>query len=95
MTAASTALYNAKNNLLSKQAEELREKKRLLQSDMAGDNAIGCEVEELYQYFCKEGRFLEVFSEELVGRFVERITVLDAEQIGFQLKCGLFLKERG
>ena len=89
------ALYNAKNNLLSKQAEELREKKRLLQSDMAGDNAIGCEVEELYQYFCKEGRFLEVFSEELVGRFVERITVLDAEQIGFQLKCGLFLKERG
>ena len=43
------ALYNEKNNLLSKQGEELREKKRLLQSDMDGDNAIGCEVEELYQ----------------------------------------------
>ena len=89
------ALYNEKNNLLSKQGEELREKKRLLQSDMAGDNAIGGEVEELYQYLCKEGRFLESFSEELVVRFVERITILDAEQIGFQLKCGLFLKERG
>ena len=89
------ALYNEKNNLLSKQAEELREKKRLLQSDMAGDNAIGCEVEELYQYFSKEGRFLDAFPEELVGRFVERITVLNTEQLGFQLKCGLLLKERG
>ena len=89
------ALYNEKNNLLSKQAEELREKKRLLQSDMAGDNAIGGEVEELYQYLCKEGHFLESFSEEMVGRFVERITVLDTKQIGFQLKCGLYLKERG
>ena len=89
------ALYNEMNILLSKQAEELREKKRLLQSDMAGDNAIGCEVEELYQYFSKEGRFLDAFPEELVGRFVERITVLNTEQLGFQLKCGLFLKERG
>ena len=89
------ALYNEKNNLLSKQGEELREKKRLLQSDMAGDNAIGFEVEELYQYLCKEGCFLEDFSEELVGHFVERITVSEAEQLGFQLKCGLLLQERG
>ena len=89
------ALYNEKNNLLSKQGEELREKKRLLQSDMAGDNAIGGEVKELYQYLCKEGRFLDAFPEELVGRFVERITVFNTEQLGFQLKCGLLLQERG
>ena len=48
-----------------------------------------------YQYFSKEGRFLDAFPEELVGRFVERITVLNTEQLGFQLKCGLLLQERG
>ncbi len=37
---------------------------------------------------------LKGFDGELFTRFVERIHVYSREEIGFELKCGITLKER-
>jgi site-specific DNA recombinase len=47
----------------------------------------------LLQYATKAS-MLKGFDGELFARFVERVLVYSRTEIGFELKCGITLKER-
>jgi site-specific DNA recombinase len=51
------------------------------------------EVSALLQYAAKAS-MLTGFDGELFARFVERVLVYSRTEIGFELKCGITLKER-
>ena len=44
--------------------------------------------------FAEKDEMLTAFDGELFGRFVEQITVYSRTEVGFQMKCGLTLRER-
>ncbi|MDD4496083.1 MAG: recombinase family protein, partial [Eubacteriales bacterium] len=60
---------------------------------ISSDNVNLHEVSELLQYATKS-EMLNDFDGELFTRFVERILVYSRTEIGFELKCGITLKER-
>lgn len=51
------------------------------------------EVEKLLKHVSRSKQ-ISSFDEELFERFVERIHVYSQEEISFELKCGITLKER-
>jgi len=87
------AVYNKSNNELLQEAERLRRQKesitRFLNNDFQSLNAVSA----LLQYVSKAS-MLEGFDGELFARFVERVLVYSRAEIGFELKCGITLKER-
>ena len=88
-----TAVYKKSNNELLQEAERLRRQKesitRFINSDFQSLN----EVSALLQYVSR-ACLLKDFDGDLVTRFVERIHVYYRTEIGFELKCGITLKER-
>lgn len=60
---------------------------------MNSDSRSLSEVSAILQYATKAA-MLKGFDGELFIRFVERIHVYSRTEIGFELKCGITLKER-
>ena len=60
---------------------------------MNNDSRSLSEVSAILQYATK-AEMLKCFDGELFTRFVERIHVYSRTEIGFELKCGITLKER-
>ncbi|MDD3417644.1 MAG: recombinase family protein, partial [Lachnospiraceae bacterium] len=61
---------------------------------LAGNEITVCEeIKELIKFLEKTSPMKE-FEEESFLKFVSQITVYSREEIGFELKCGLLLKER-
>lgn len=87
------AVYKKSNNELLREAERIRSQKESISRLMNCDNRNLTAISELLQYTTKAS-MLKGFDEELFNRFVERIHVYSREEIGFELKCGLTLKER-
>lgn len=86
-------VYKKSSNSLLQEAERLQRQKesinRLLQS---GNQHLG-EVSALLQYATK-ATMLKRFDEDVFNSFVKRIIVYSRTEIGFELKCGITLKER-
>lgn len=87
------AVYNKGNNELMREAERLRRQKESLVRFLSSDTQNLKEVSELLHYTTK-ATMLTGFDREIFERFVERIIVYSRIEIGFELKCGITLKER-
>ena len=87
------AVYNKSNNELLQEAERLRRQKESITRFMNNDFQNLSEVSALLQYSTKAS-MPKGFDGEMFTRFVERIFVYSREEIGFELKSGITLKER-
>lgn len=87
------ALFNKQNNELLKELQLLKNQKENLFRTINNGMSKVDEVEKLLKHVSKSKQ-ISSFDEELFERFVERIHVYSQEEIGFELKCGITLKER-
>jgi len=87
------AVYNKGNNELLQEAERLHRQKESLVRFLNSDTQHFSEVSELLHYTTKT-TMLTGFDRDIFKRFVERIIVYSRTEIGFELKCGITLKER-
>ena len=87
------AVYNKGNNELLQEAERLHRQKESLVRFLNSDTQHLSEVSELLHYTTKT-TMLTGFDRDIFKRFVERIIVYSRTEIGFELKCGITLKER-
>lgn len=87
------AVYNKGNNELMQEAERLQRQKESLVRFLNSDTQHLSEVSELLHYTTK-ATMLTGFDGDLLKCFVERIIVYSRTEIGFELKCGITLKER-
>jgi DNA invertase Pin-like site-specific DNA recombinase len=87
------AVYNKGNNELLQEAERIQRQKESLLRFMNSDSRSLSEVNAILQYATKAS-MLKGFDGELFTRFIERIHVYSRTEIGFELKCGITLKER-
>ena len=88
-----SAVFSRESNFLKKQADAYRIEIASLKQEDSGGSASVTEIRKLLR-FAEREPFQEEFSEELFTEFVSRIIVYDRHLIGFQLKCGLTLKEK-
>ena len=86
-------VYAKSNNELLQEAERIQRQKESLLRFMNSDRRSLSEVSAILQYATK-ATMLKGFDGELFTRFVERIRVYSRTEIGFELKCGITLKER-
>lgn len=87
------ALFNKENNALTVEEQRLQEEKRQLMTSVSGDRTKVDALEKLIKAI-SSGRMLTEYEDELFLTHVAGITVLSREEIVFELKCGLRLKER-
>lgn len=87
------AVYNKSNNELLQEAERLRRKKESITRFLNNDFQNLSEVSALLQYATKAS-LMKDFDGDIFKRFVERVVVYSRTEIGFELKCGITLKER-
>ena len=88
------ALFNAQNNALQLKLVNLKEDRSVVQGKNESNETVITKSEELVRYFLKEGKILETYEEALFLKLIDKITVLSREEITFQLKNGLCLRER-
>lgn len=87
------AVYKKSKNELLQEAERIRRQKESVTKFLNSDFKNLSEVGALLQYTSRAS-MLKEFDGELFTRFVERILVYSRTEIGFELKCGITLKER-
>jgi DNA invertase Pin-like site-specific DNA recombinase len=87
------ALFNKESNALAAEAETLRQEKENLMHFLNGNMEKIDELQKLVR-FVSGGTMLTAFEDEVFLSYVERVTVHSRMEVIFELKCGLFLKER-
>lgn len=80
------------NELLQEKKCLKRQKKDLIHSHTSGAQHV-LETGELLHY-AQKGEMLLSFDGGLFTHFVERIRVYTRSEVGFEMKCGLTLRER-
>lgn len=83
-------MYNQELQRIEQENEEIRSKLKRL--DRTAENSDIKETKKLL-HFTETAEMLTGFSDDLFTEFVNRIYVYTRTCIGFQLKCGLTLKE--
>lgn len=86
-------LYNEENNTLLSQADRYRQEMDTLSKAIGGDGAHVTAAKDLLRYV-EKAAMLTDFDEALFENTVTCIKVLSREEIAFELKCGLTIKER-
>ncbi|WP_350343212.1 recombinase family protein [Proteinivorax tanatarense] len=87
------ALFNSQKNELIEEAKNLKEKKDMLYRSINGEVNRVTELEQLIKYVSKTDTILE-FDEDRFEQFVDKIIAFSPTEIGFELKCGITLRER-
>lgn len=87
------ALFNKEKNSLEAERERLLAEKDQLTRSVNGNFAKVDEVDHLLK-FATKSKMLTSYGDELFEEYVEKIIVLSREEVGFELKCGITLKER-
>ncbi|MDD9312072.1 recombinase family protein [Cytobacillus firmus] len=87
------ALYNKEKNSLVQERERLLAEKDQLTRFVNGNLAKVEEVNHLLR-FATKSKMLTAYEDELFENYVEKIIVFSREEVGFELKCGITLKER-
>ncbi len=87
------ALFNKENNAMTLEEQRLQEEKRKIMTSVSGDRTKVEALEKLIKAV-SSGQMLTEFSDEGFLAHVDGITVISREEIVFELKCGLKLKER-
>lgn len=86
------ALFNKEKNELQMEADNYKQQKETLTHAINGELSKVQEVRVLLK-FTNKAEMLNAFDGELFNEYVERIVVFSREEIGFQLKCGITLRE--
>ena len=87
------ALFTQESNALDAEAEALTSEKERLVGEIKGILHQTDELRELIQY-AGHAKTSGTFDGELVGRFLDKVTVRTRSEVVFHLKCGLSLTER-
>ena len=86
-------LYNKENNELLTEADNLRKEADMIYANLTGNSSRINSVKELMRFADKSDMQVE-YNDELFTQFVDRIIVYSRNEVGFELKCGLILRER-
>jgi len=86
-------LYSQETNELLSQADSFRDEIDALKNTVSGDVTKVTEATAL-MHFAEKSAMLHEFDDDLFERFVKRIIVHSRDDIRFELKCGLTLRER-
>ena len=87
------ALFNKEKNELEVELESLQRQKDSLSRVLNGNLTKTDEVSRLLKFAVKSEMGVD-FDGNLFEEYVDRIVVYSRTEIGFELKCGLTLKER-
>lgn len=87
------ALFSKENNALILEEKHLQEEKKQMINTVSGDRTK-IEALETLMKFVSGSEMLTEYSDEAFFSYVEGVTVLSREEVVFELKCGLKLKER-
>lgn len=87
------ALFNKEKNELEVELESLQRQKDSLSRVLNGNLTKTDEVSHLLKFAVKSEMGVD-FDGDLFEEYVDRIVVYSRTEIGFELKCGLTLKER-
>jgi len=87
------AVYKKGHNELLNELERLKQQKEYLMRLLNSDDETQKVVNELLRFTSKSPILLE-FNSDIFDRFVDHIIVFSRDEIGFELKCGITLKER-
>lgn len=87
------ALFNKESNELASEADRLRQEKGSLMHSINGEMVKTEELQKLMKFVSK-GTMQTEFDETAFLDFVEWLDVHSREEVVFELKCGLSLKER-
>lgn len=87
------ALFNKEKNALEAELENLQRQKDSLSRVLNGNLAKTEEVSRLLKFAAK-AEMASDFDGDLFEEYVDRVVVYSRTEIGFELKCGLTLKER-
>jgi len=87
------ALFNKEKISLEAERERLLAEKDQLTHSVNGNFAKMEEVDRLLKFATKT-KTLTAYEDELFENYVEKIMVFSREEVGFELKCGITLKER-
>ena len=85
-------LFNQENNELKARAARCRTELNAIKQNSKGECSVIRETSELIA-FASYSEMLTDFSDEVFSRFVNSITAVTRNEISFELKCGLTLKE--
>ena len=86
-------LYSQETNELLSQADSFRDEIEALKNEVSGDVNKVTETTALI-HFTEKSAMLQEFDKDLFDRYVKRIIVHSRNDIRFELKCGLTLRER-
>jgi hypothetical protein len=87
------ALFNKEKNSLADEEARLIAEKEQLNHSVNGNLAKIEEVNRLLKFVAKAKMFKD-YKDEFFEKYVERIIVYSREEVGFELKCGITLRER-
>jgi DNA invertase Pin-like site-specific DNA recombinase len=87
------ALFNKEKNSLAVEVARLLAEKEQVTYSVNGNLVKVEEVTALLK-FAKRSKMLTAYGDELFNNHVERIIVYSRDEIGFEFKCGITLKER-
>lgn len=87
------ALFNKEKNALETELENLQRQKDSLSRVLNGNLMKTEEVSRLLK-FASKAEMSSDFDGDLFEEYVDRVVVYSRTEIGFELKCGLTLKER-
>lgn len=86
-------IFTQQKNELMTQTEACKNEIEMLQSNSGQASARIVELQKLI-HFTEHANMLQAFSEKLFTEYADRIIVYSREEVGFELKCGLTLRER-
>ncbi|MDR5586048.1 recombinase family protein [Clostridium aquiflavi] len=86
------ALFNKENNELEIEAESYRDEIESLNFAMNSEISKTHEVRELLR-FTNKAQMLITFDGKIFESFVNQVFVYSREEVGFQMKCGITLRE--
>lgn len=87
------ALFNKESNELASEADRLRQEKDSLMHSVNGEMVKTEELQKLIK-FASKGMMQTEFDETVFLDYVDWLDVHSREEVVFELKCGLSLKER-
>lgn len=86
-------LFNKETNELLSQADSFRDEINALKNAVSGDVTKVTAATALL-HFTEKGGILQEFDDDLFKEYVNRIIVRSRNEVCFELKCGLTLRER-
>ena len=86
-------IFNQETNNLLSQADSYRDEIKSLKNTVSGDVTNITETAAVIQ-FAEKSAMLTEYDEDIFEKFVKRIIVNSRNEVSFELKCGLKLRER-